>query len=120
MVGVLGRVLWACAESVVDMDHTYGAARRPSRDRSSAASAEITELIERLAPSLIAIPGCGALTAVKILGETAGVERFKSKDAFAPTQRHRTATSLVIEQGPAPAQPQPATGSSTPRYTGWR
>lgn len=36
---------------------------------------EITELVERLAPSLIAIPGCGALTAAKILGETAGGRR---------------------------------------------
>jgi transposase len=56
-------------------------------------SAEITELIERLAPSLIAIPGCGALTAAKILGETAGVERFKSKDAFA---RHNGTAPLPV------------------------
>ena len=36
-----------------------------------------------MAPALLAIPGCGALTAAKILGETAGVDRFKSKDAYA-------------------------------------
>ena len=37
----------------------------------------------RLAPSLLAIPGCGALTAAKIVGETAGVRRFRSKSAYA-------------------------------------
>ena len=41
---------------------------------------EITTMVAEMAPTLLAIPGCGALTAAKILGETAGVERFKSKD----------------------------------------
>ena len=44
---------------------------------------EIAELVEELAPALIAIVGCGTLTAAKIHGETAGVARFKSKDAYA-------------------------------------
>jgi transposase len=44
---------------------------------------EITEIVKTLAPTLLAIPGCGTLTAAKILGETAGVDRFRSKDAYA-------------------------------------
>jgi len=40
-------------------------------------------LVIRLAPSLLAIPGCGPLTAAKIVGETAGVRRFRSKAAYA-------------------------------------
>jgi transposase len=32
---------------------------------------------------LLAIVGCGPLTAAKIVGETAQVRRFRSKDAFA-------------------------------------
>ena len=44
---------------------------------------EIAALVAAMAPTLLAVPGCGALTAAKILGETAGVDRFKSKDAFA-------------------------------------
>jgi transposase len=44
---------------------------------------EISELVETLTPTLLAICGCGPLTAAKILGETAGVERFKSSDAYA-------------------------------------
>jgi transposase len=46
-----------------------------------------------MAPALLAIPGCGPLTAAKILGETAGVDRFKSKDAFA--RRNGTAPMPV-------------------------
>ncbi len=44
---------------------------------------EITDLVEQRAPALLALPGCGALTAAKILGETAGIDRFRSKDCYA-------------------------------------
>jgi transposase len=54
---------------------------------------EISSLVAQLAPSLIAIRGCGSLTAAKILGETAGVERFKSKDAYA---RHNGTAPLPV------------------------
>ncbi len=45
--------------------------------------AEITDRITLVASSLLAIVGCGPLTAAKIIGETAQVDRFRSKDAFA-------------------------------------
>jgi len=54
---------------------------RAIRDRSRRASAlerEITTLVEGQAPELLALPGCGALSAAKIVAETAGVERFPS------------------------------------------
>src|SRR5262249_11908238 len=54
---------------------------------------EISLLVEQRAPSLLAISGCGSLTAAKILGETAGVERFKSKDAYA---RHNGTAPLPV------------------------
>jgi transposase len=44
---------------------------------------EISALVRTVAPTLLALPGCGALSAAKIVGETAGVARFKSKAAFA-------------------------------------
>ena len=59
----------------------------------TALTAEITNLISAMAPALIAIPGCGILTAAKILGETAGVERFKSKDAYA---RHNGTAPMPV------------------------
>lgn len=44
---------------------------------------EITELVKTQAPMLLSFPGCGALTAAKILGETAGAHRFRSEAAYA-------------------------------------
>jgi transposase len=36
-----------------------------------------------LVPNLLALDGCGALTAAKLIGETAGISRFRSRAAFA-------------------------------------
>jgi transposase len=55
--------------------------------------AEIKKLAERLAPTLIALPGCAALTAAKILGETGGVLRFRSAAAYA---RHNGTAPLPV------------------------
>jgi len=54
---------------------------------------EIAARVETLAPSLLALCGCGALTAAKILGETAGIERFRSADAYA---RHNGTAPLPV------------------------
>src|SRR5829696_1292258 len=43
-----------------------------------ALEAEITELVGELAPQLVAEPGCGPLTAAKLVGEIAGADRFGS------------------------------------------
>lgn len=44
---------------------------------------EIEGLVRALAPTLLTLAGCGVLSAAKIVAETAGVDRFKSKAAFA-------------------------------------
>jgi transposase len=44
---------------------------------------ELTTLTTELAPELLALPGCGALTAASIIGETAGILRFASEARFA-------------------------------------
>ena len=44
---------------------------------------ELKRLVTPLAPALLALTGCASLTAAKILGETAGVDRFRSKHAYA-------------------------------------
>ena len=54
---------------------------------------EIGERVSLLAPSLLAICGCGTLSAAKIVGETAGVERFRSADAYA---RHNGTAPLPV------------------------
>ena len=43
----------------------------------------ITSHVDRIAPSLLALTGCGALMAAKIVGETADVTRFPNESAFA-------------------------------------
>jgi transposase len=44
---------------------------------------EITAIVKRIAANLLELPGCGPLSAAKIVGEVAGADRFKSKAAFA-------------------------------------
>ena len=44
---------------------------------------EIATIVRPLAPTLLALQGCGALSAAKIVGEVAGAQRFRSKAAFA-------------------------------------
>lgn len=56
----------------------------------------ITDLVAQRAPTLLAMPGVGALTAAKIVGETAGVARFKSEAAFA---RHSGIAPIPVWSG---------------------
>jgi transposase len=54
---------------------------------------EIGERVASLAPTLLALPGCGALTAAKLVGEAAGIERFRSSSAFA---RHNGSAPVPV------------------------
>ncbi|WP_344223011.1 IS110 family transposase, partial [Lapillicoccus jejuensis] len=56
----------------------------------------IGALARRHAPSLLAMPGCGELSAAKLLGESAGVTRFKSEAAFA---RHAGIAPIPVWSG---------------------
>lgn len=56
----------------------------------------ISGLVEKAAPTLLAMPGVGALTAAKIVGEAAGVTRFKSEAAFA---RHAGIAPIPVWSG---------------------
>jgi transposase len=44
---------------------------------------QLRQRVARLAPSLLSLPGCGPLTAAKLIAETAGVARFRSEACFA-------------------------------------
>lgn len=44
---------------------------------------QICTLVSRLAPNLLELEGCAALGAAKLIGETAGVSRFKTAAQFA-------------------------------------
>lgn len=56
----------------------------------------ITVLVDQAAPSLLAMPGCGPLTAAKLVGETAGVARFRSEACFA---RHAGVAPVPVWSG---------------------
>jgi transposase len=51
--------------------------------RVNALEKEITGLVTQQAPQLLALPGCGPLTAAKLVGETANPARFRSEACFA-------------------------------------
>jgi transposase len=51
--------------------------------RTTALERELASLIGQQAPALLELPGCGVLTAAKLLAETAGVERFGSDSKLA-------------------------------------
>jgi hypothetical protein len=61
--------------------------------------AEITALAQRLAPALLDIVGCRALTAAKILGETATVTRFRSAGACGYARTNCNASSTGNRAG---------------------
>jgi len=51
--------------------------------RVNALEKELTGLVADQAPVLLELPGCGALTAAKIVGETAGINRFADDAKYA-------------------------------------
>jgi transposase len=54
---------------------------------------EIGGLVMGLVPELLELPGCGPLTAAKLVGETAGIGRFRSPAAFA---RHNGSAPVPV------------------------
>ena len=44
---------------------------------------DIRRRVTQQVPTLLEIPGCGGLTAAKLVGEAADITRFKSRDAYA-------------------------------------
>jgi transposase len=57
---------------------------------------EISRLVERLAPSLLALQGCAHLSAAKLVGETAGIGRFRRASRFA---RHNGTAPVPVWSG---------------------
>lgn len=56
----------------------------------------IGERVRAIAPVLLTMPGCGELTAAKLIAEAAGVTRFKSEAAFA---RHSGVAPIPVWSG---------------------
>ena len=86
--GCLDRVVWLERVSRKLARAEQGARVRISRElvrairdrtkRAAALEREIAEAVRSQAPQLLELPGCGPLTAAKLLAETAGAGRFDS------------------------------------------
>ena len=78
----------------------------------NALAKRIGERVREVAATLLVMPGCGELTAAKLIGETAGVTRFKSEAAFARMGEVKAVTCTnakleVVDCGnPMPAKGQ--------------
>jgi transposase len=72
---------------------------------------EIAGLVRSMAPSLLALRGCGPLSAAKLVGEAGGIGRFRSRAAFARREA-ATASSTPLSTG----SPSPRSASG-PRVT---
>ncbi|MGV8083636.1 MAG: IS110 family transposase [Coriobacteriia bacterium] len=62
---------------------------------------EIRGLMRELAPGLLAIPGCSAISAAHLIGQTAGVFRFSGEAAFA---MHAGCAPLPVSSGKSSRQ----------------
>ena len=56
---------------------------RALTERINALERELRDLVRDHAPGLLDLPGCGVLTAAKLIGETANPTRFRSEACFA-------------------------------------
>jgi transposase len=79
----LDRMLGQRPEFVADIARRLVAQIRDLTRTLKALELEIEQHVVALAPNLLALVGCGALTAAKLVGEVAGIQRFRSIAAFA-------------------------------------
>ena len=88
LAGVAGIVAELARDELADVVELTGRINQLER--------RIASLVEQAAPTLLAVPGVGVLTAAKLVGETAGVKRFKSEAAFA---RHAGIAPIPVWSG---------------------
>lgn len=88
------RALPASASRRVALSQLEAAARLS--DEAAALEAELRALTADLCPALLAVPGVGAITAARILGETGDVRRFRSPAAYA---RHNGTAPVPASSG---------------------
>jgi transposase len=84
------------ASTVAEICRDLIARIRELTEAANALERKITELVRTQAQTLLEVPGVGALTAAKIVAETADVRRFRSKDAYA---RHDGTAPLPVWSG---------------------
>jgi transposase len=80
--------------------------RCPALDREIAElDRELEQRTAAIAPALLELPGCGAITAAKLLGEVGPIGRFSRRSAC-PPQRRRTARGQLRPDPAPPSRPR--------------
>lgn len=84
---------WVVRQLLADLNGFDGVVARIARrqlercqelnTQIAALERDLRDLVHALAPALLDIPGCGILSAAVIVGETAGVHRFRDRNAYA-------------------------------------
>jgi transposase len=97
------KVLAALETRLADLPGTVARLARALVARIRAVTAEIDALereiaglVASLAPALLALRGCGPLSAAKLVGEAGGIARFRSRAAFA---RHNGSAPVPVWSG---------------------
>lgn len=88
LVGIDGLVAELARDELADVVELTG--------RINSLERRIATCVHAVTPTLLAMPGVGALTAAKLVGETAGITRFKSEAAFA---RHAGIAPIPVWSG---------------------
>ncbi len=79
----IGQLLDGHTSMVATLARREVARIRTLTEEANQLERDIARRAVELVPSLLEIPGCGALTAAKLVGEAADITRFKSRDAYA-------------------------------------
>ena len=88
LVGIDGLVAELARDELADVVELTG--------RINSLERRIATCVHAVTPTLLAMPGVGALTAAKLVGEAAGITRFKSEAAFA---RHAGIAPIPVWSG---------------------
>jgi transposase len=104
--GALGRLCWLERIAARLRRHEQSAQVRVARElvvdirrltrRANELERELTALVEQEAAPLLALPGCAALTAAKVIAEVAGAHRFATEAKLA---RHAGSSPLPASSG---------------------
>ena len=77
---------------------------------------ELAARAQQIAPALLALPGCGGVTAAKLLAEIGPIDRFQQRRPTRPPRRRRTTRSKLRQTPTPPPRPrrQPPTQLRAP------
>lgn len=117
MLDDLASKLGAFGDVVARLARELVARARNLTEQINAREADLRALVRRLAPPLLAVPGCATLGAATIPGETAGTYLFRSKDAYTGFTGTASTPSGAVTPAARCGSTVAAIALPTPTYT---